>query len=137
MNGPEQPGASAMEVFTKEEKKYLRRFKFILVVAAVLLGAIFVFMEPKEREASPSETAKARELAYEQSLCRLRDACTKYDRVRLECATAGNFKTCLRIKMDKDIQYTDLCSGYNEGAPAVPLDPNTPNFVRCFVLNNF
>jgi hypothetical protein len=70
-------------------------------------------------------------------LCRAASACRNYDRVRLECATAGHFKTCLRIKMGNEAQYADLCSGFKEGAPAEPRPKETPNFVQCFFLNLF
>jgi hypothetical protein len=70
---------------------------------------------------------KAREqetLENERYLCRKMAACKKYDQVRRECATAGN--TCLRIKMGSDVEYSGMCSGYDEGAPAVRPDPATP-----------
>jgi hypothetical protein len=65
-------------------------------------------------------------------LCRTATACKKYDEMRLECATAGNLKTCLRIKMGEDASYIGTCSGYVEGGPAVPLAPETPNALGCF-----
>ncbi len=87
----------------------------------------------KQREA---EAKKMREQEYETKryLCRVSAACKKYDATRLECATAGNFKTCLRIKMGDDAYYIESCSGYNEGAPALPRPPNTPNTIECFLL---
>ena len=60
-------------------------------------------------------------------------ACKKYSDVRLECAVAGNFKTCLRIKMGADAYYAPICSGGEEGAPALLL-PDTPNAFQCFFL---
>jgi hypothetical protein len=92
------------------------------------------------REAAFAVGAKERDrqkLDTERNLCRRAAACKKYDQVRLECATAGSFKTCMRIKMGDEAQYGDLCSGYNEDGPALQLDPNTPDVVRCFFLNNF
>jgi hypothetical protein len=83
----------------------------------------------REREQQKLET--------EKYLCRKAAGCRTYDKVRLECATAGNFKTCLRIKMGDDAQYAELCSGYDVGSSALPLDPQTPDMVRCFFLNNF
>jgi hypothetical protein len=70
----------------------------------------------------------------ERSLCRMAAACKKYDEARLECAAAGNFKSCLRIKMGADADYSSTCSGGDVGAPAVPLPPETPGTVRCFLL---
>ena len=66
-------------------------------------------------------------------LCQLAAACKKYSSVRLECATAGNFKTCLRIKMGDDAVYSGTCSGYREGEPAIALSPETPNAAECFL----
>jgi hypothetical protein len=66
------------------------------------------------------------------ALCEQAAACKKYSEARLECATAGNFRTCLRIKMGDYASYNGTCSGYVEGAPAVPLPPETPNTVDCF-----
>jgi hypothetical protein len=63
---------------------------------------------------------------YERELCLRAAACEKYSAMRLECATAGNFKNCLHIKMGAQAIYIDPCSGFNEGAPAVPSPPETP-----------
>jgi hypothetical protein len=63
-------------------------------------------------------------------------ACKKYDQARLQCATAGNFKTCLQIKMDNDISYVDLCGGSDEGRPAEPLDPRHPTLFAVSSLTN-
>jgi hypothetical protein len=40
--------------------------------------------------------------AKKLALCHQAAACKKYSKVRQECATAGSFKTCLRIKMGDD-----------------------------------
>ncbi len=93
-------------------------------LAVVALGAWSVWTSPR----TLTEKAKL-------SLCHAAAACKKYSEPRLECATAGNFKTCLRIKMGNDASYSGMCSGYDEGAPAVPLPPETPNAVACFFRN--
>jgi hypothetical protein len=36
--------------------------------------------------------------------------------------------------MGNDANYSGVCSGFEEGAPAVPLSPETPNAVECFIL---
>jgi hypothetical protein len=69
-----------------------------------------------------------------EQLCLEAEACKKYSEARLDCATAGNFKTCLRIKMGEDSFYSDICSGYDLGAPAVPLPPETPTAFECFFV---
>src|SRR5262249_61990704 len=92
----------------------------------------------KERAAPVQAGLQERDRARQQkeelnlALCRQAAACKKYSEARLECATAGNFKTCLRIKMGEDAAYIGMCSGYEDGAPAVPLPPETPNAVDCF-----
>jgi hypothetical protein len=70
--------------------------------------------------------------ATKLALCHQAAACKKYSNVREECATAGSFKTCLRIKMGDDAHWSDTCSGYVEGGPALPLSPQTPNSIDCF-----
>jgi hypothetical protein len=82
------------------------------------------------------ELAKQRhdEIESRRLLCRAAAACKKYSEARFECATAGNLKTCLRIKMGDDAPYSGICSGYDEAAPAVPLPPETPDAVTCFFL---
>jgi hypothetical protein len=87
----------------------------------------------REREAQSQRERKERE----RLLCLEARACKKYSEARLDCATAGNFKTCLRIKMGEDSFYGDMCSGYDVGAPAVALPPDTPNTFQCFFVLNF
>jgi hypothetical protein len=90
----------------------------------------------QEREARNEATRKQR-IERERFLCLEAKACKKYSEARLECATAGNFKTCLRIKMGEDSSYSDRCSGYDIGAPAVSLPPDTPNEIQCFLVLTF
>jgi hypothetical protein len=93
----------------------------------------------QERIAAEQVARQQRERARQEAedlkldLCRTAAACKKYSAARLECATAGNFRTCLRIKMGEDAYYySAMCSGGEEGAPAFPLPPQTPNAVDCF-----
>jgi hypothetical protein len=90
--------------------------------------------ERQQRDAAV-ETARKRRAESEEHLCRQAAACKKYSEARLECATAGNFRTCLRIKMGADAIYSNICSGFDEGGPAVPLPAETPNAVKCFFIN--
>jgi hypothetical protein len=84
----------------------------------------------KERNAI-IEKSRQQADQYKRYLCLAAAACRKYDTVRLECATAGSFKTCLRIKMGDDANYIDACS-LSDGAPALPPPPDTPNALECF-----
>jgi hypothetical protein len=89
----------------------------------------------QERQAQKHQ-AEDKQTGLKQLLCEEARACKKYSEARLECATAGSLKTCLRIKMGEDWSYADYCSGYDLGAPAVgPLSPDTPNTVECFFLS--
>jgi hypothetical protein len=120
----------------------------IVIYSATLMLAVFIYYQRKYPLPPPSpedqqrasaekvavEKRREQEYRYKQYLCRAAAACKKYDEVRLECATAGSFKTCLRIKMGKDADYSESCSGYIEGAPAVPRPPETPNVVECFFV---
>jgi hypothetical protein len=85
----------------------------------------------RERMAT-KEKKREQEYQTKRYLCRVAAVCKKYSEVRLECATAGNFKTCLRIKMGNDAEFGGVCSGYDEGGPALPLPPEAPNTVECF-----
>jgi len=73
--------------------------------------------------------AERQKTQLKQELCHEAKACKKYSEARLECATAGK-----RIKMGEDSFYSDMCSGYDVGAPAVPLPPETPTAFECFFL---
>lgn len=90
----------------------------------------------KERKAAVDKQ-RWQEDQMKRYFCLAAAACKKYDKVRLECATAGNFKTCLRVKMGSDADYSGACSGYVEGAPALPPSPETPNAVECFLRTLF
>jgi hypothetical protein len=86
---------------------------------------------------SPAELERTRQIqGKKRYLCLAAAACKKYDQVRLECATAGNFRTCLRIKMGDDASYSDTCS-VSEGGPALRPPPETPTGLECFFLTLF
>jgi hypothetical protein len=106
-----------------------------IVFVVIIAFAIWVtWTAPAPAPAEQAARAAAREdqKEWKRSLCHVAVACEKYSAARLECATAGNFKTCIQIKMGTDAYYTGLCSGDQEGAPAVPLSAGTPTAVSCF-----
>jgi hypothetical protein len=87
---------------------------------------------------TPQQQEKAREIdQQERSLCQKAKACEQYNKVRLECAAAGNLKACIRIKMVDNQSYVGLCSGYNEDMPPASADlfARAPNTIKCFLLN--
>jgi hypothetical protein len=75
--------------------------------------------------------------ATKLELCHQAAACKKYSDVRQQCATAGNFKTCMLVKMGDDASWIDTCSGFVEGGAALPLPPQTPNSADCFFRTLF
>jgi hypothetical protein len=112
---------------------------FVWLSALSLLAPSPPNYTPEEMARSAEEEAKRaaereNQREFRRYLCHAAAACRKYSEARLECATAGNFKTCLRIKMDEDASYSDMCSGYDIGAPAVPLPRETPDWKTCLFL---
>jgi hypothetical protein len=125
--------------------KALISWIFFLAALAVAAQILLVLFSPPtandqvkaaadaQARGDKREAARREKKAQVLFLCEQAAACKKYDTARLECATAGNLKTCLRIKMgDDDLTFTNICSGYDPGAPTRPLPPNTPNVVQCF-----
>ena|SRR6516162_5399454 len=112
-----------------------------LAMMAVALVAVWVVSphSPLEQAANRARDAQfEKQKEFKLSLCRAAAACKKYGGARLECARAGNFQNCLRIKMgDDSYPYAGTCSGNDLGAPAMPLPLNTPNAVDCFFRTLF
>ena len=99
-----------------------------LVGAALIGGAVWASVEepttPEETKLHADEHKQR--IVLDRYLCRKMAACSKYDRVRVDCATAGSIDTCLRIKMGDDFRDVETCGVDYEGGPAVLLDPRTP-----------
>lgn len=118
-------------------------FFFVVLIGIAIWGALTAPPPTPEQQAAADERSKATKQKREQKeqreaeLCHMASACKKYDDVRLQCATAGDFQRCLRIKMGDDAGFSGVCSGYDEGAPAQPLPPETPNPAQCFVITLF
>jgi hypothetical protein len=86
---------------------------------------------------SPTTAKEKEQVMRDRGLCRLAAACKTYSEARANCATAGSFKRCLQIKMGDESMYSDVCSGFQEGAVAVPPSAQTPYALTCFLLLNF
>ena len=108
-----------------------------LLGMALIGGAVWAPIEDTEEKATTKLRADEHKqrIVLDRYLCRKMAACSKYDRVRVDCATAGSIDTCLRIKMGDDFRDVETCGVDYEGGPAVLLDPRTPNALRCFFLN--
>jgi hypothetical protein len=80
-----------------------------------------------------TEAAAAR--AQQKVLCETVNVCTKYGRVRQDCAVAGNFKNCVQVKMN--VSYASLEMDCNDdGTPRwQPVNVHT-NGIACFFALN-
>lgn len=61
-------------------------------------------------------------------LCKVKSICEQYGQVRQECATAGNFKNCIRVKMG-DEKFAETGSCTDDGHMDAPSEPGA---VDCF-----
>jgi hypothetical protein len=128
----------------------LRVFWFLFAIVVVAGTAIFRNPPPpltpeqqaamqatQQHSAERAEQKRAREAEVREQkarLCRWAVRCRQYDAARLECATAGDFNMCVKIKMGNEADYIGACSGFKEGAPAINPSPETPTLFECFFL---
>jgi hypothetical protein len=121
---------------------FINRFLFVgvfLVFLGIVVSHWFGPPPPPEtaeehsqREARWEQWAQQdRQRAEHKTLCRVASACRTYDTVRLECATAGNFRTCLRIKMGDDVSLLSACTSDPETGAPVVMPPNMPSRAAC------
>jgi hypothetical protein len=80
-----------------------------------------------ERAQQTAEQATKRK--QDRALCRVKSICEEYAHVRQECATAGNFQTCVRVKMG-DENFEEVGSCTNDGH--IAYLPAEPGAVDCF-----
>ena len=79
-------------------------------------------------------TAQLEDANQKKYLCRLTSICSRFATVRQECATAGSFNTCVRVKLgDEDADLTGSCT--NDGKLAFTPD-KSPNGIECWVRNH-
>jgi hypothetical protein len=86
--------------------------------------------EEAAARAAASAATEASKRAEEMTAfrCKAKSICKTYGRVRQECATAGNYKNCLRIKMGSEAyEIIDMCTEEGE-----TVDPSPPSAVDCF-----
>jgi hypothetical protein len=123
---------------------------FVASFVALYLGlALWVFIErlketPQQtqaREMAERQTASEQYAAEEraeakrkavrerhQLLCKVKSLCARHGQIRQECATAGNFENCIRVKMgDENYELVSSCT--NDGHMDASLEPGA---VACF-----
>jgi hypothetical protein len=96
----------------------------------------FLLPDPSPDQRAANEAAKPLSSAETKQLCRLAAVCKKYTATRLECATAGNLKTCLQIKMGRDYDFTSGCSDNGDGTLSFQ-PPHMPGAIQCFLISAF
>lgn len=82
-----------------------------------------------ENAARDADT-RARDLQT-AALCRQKSMCRQYGQVRQECAIAGNFQNCIRVKMGDDKADEAAANCTNDGHAA--FASNEPNAVDCLL----
>jgi len=122
------------------------RIAFIAVpVSLIIFGYIdSTFIHPPTPEqirAEQARQARENEIAaqrhqhreYLESMCWQQKVCKEYAHVRQECATAGNFDTCVGVKMgDEDGNTVDQCT--HDGKLAYP-PPDMLDGLECWEVN--
>ena len=93
----------------------------IHVGLALIGGAALAPIEEPTLEEKATTKLRADEhkqrIVLDRYLCRKMAACSKYDRVQVDCAIGSNIDTCLRIKMGDDFRDVECGVDY-EGGPA-------------------
>jgi hypothetical protein len=87
---------------------------------------------PQREFAKQQQEESRRRTEIKRQFCRLRSACPLFAKVRQECATAGNYKLCVNIKMGDDASLIEFCT--NEGHVAYKPN-NFPNAIDCFIFD--
>jgi hypothetical protein len=68
------------------------------------------------------------------ALCHQKTICAKLPNIRQECATAGNFDNCIKVKIgDEDYSSVTYCT--NEGNLAYTPE-NMPDVIDCWFRNH-
>lgn len=68
--------------------------------------------------------------------CKMIKICKKFNQERYNCSTAGNYNTCMSIRLKRE----DLVIGENnckDGEVIFYKNYELPNSIECFLINNF
>jgi hypothetical protein len=108
-----------------------------LIWIAISFAWHFVSTFPSEEQLSAQQSiAKSIGVPFNQYIanaCKQEKACQRYNDVRMECATAGNIKECIKIKMG-NTDYS-ACEGGNFFEDAPGTVDVLPTYNQC-ILNN-
>jgi hypothetical protein len=114
-----------------KQRAIINRGRLLILAALALLacGIVGVF----EKCTRPTREIPAEAVAREEALtlCHLKSVCAKFGAVREACATAGDYKLCVNIKMGSDAEDMIACG--NDGTVLAGFG-KMPNPLRCLFL---
>lgn len=116
-------------------KKAFSSMSLFAVIGMAVIGistsafySIFDLSATQQKFTGNLLTTKQEIIRFWNHACHMKGVCEIYANVRLECAVAGNVKTCIDIKM-RDEDYFE-CS--NEGTINSISKDLIPNVAQCF-----
>ncbi len=125
----------------RKKQPTMQRLRWVLLFALLAAFAILSALHPPPP--LTAEQQQARDLAAQRvrdeqtarqervtSLCRAWQTCQDYSSARQECAVAGDFNNCLRIKLGEDIARVSDCA--SDGNLLYPPS-DMPNRLECIV----
>jgi hypothetical protein len=90
-----------------------------------------VQLKAREEYKNYLRDANSQRIAREAALCLSWRICREYSKARQDCAIAGNFETCVRVKMgDENLGSVSYCA--NDGSLLNP-PADMPNRLECIV----
>jgi len=118
-----------------------------LVVLFALLGALFSWTRdipllprpqdtPEQIEARriAAKEAKAAKAAWRNATCKQMNSCQRYGVARQQCAVAGDFNNCIKIRTGQEYRFWSANCTDNGGVRGVT---DTPSTVQCFISTFF
>jgi hypothetical protein len=144
-------GQTAVSIVTFV-RRYLHILPFCLVVIAIggvvgwavlrypistderraLDAAREAHQEEANRQAAESSRRTAAKTARAIELCRIKQVCANYAKIRQECAIAGNFWLCVDVRMGKQ-GFSPAAACTDDGQIVAP-PTNMPGRGECFLL---
>ena len=100
-------------------------------------GEVRAEQQAELASAEASSAAQQRQSVATESakyICHLKSVCENFAQARQDCAMAGNFDNCIKVKLgDENAALVDVCT--NDGKLLYPPD-QMPDFLSCFIWNH-
>jgi hypothetical protein len=105
----------------------------LVILTPILLVAIFFVIKDRAPSEPPQQSEQGHEPRTAQirrfkDLCSTKTLCEQFASTRQACATAGNFKTCMSIKMADFSTAQDEC---NVDGTLIFQPADLPNYFEC------